>query len=62
MEARLYPVMYIWKAQNENNRAQMIWSLTLAFSPMYTFLIAEQKLEIEKLNTAGLITLSFAYM
>ena len=61
MEARLYPVMYIWEAQNENNRAQMIWSLTLAFSPMYTFLIAEQKLEIEKLNTAGLITLSFVY-
>lgn len=36
-----------------------MWSLTLAFSPVYPLLLSEQKLEIEKLNTVDLITLSF---
>jgi len=59
MDVGLYPVVCMWEVQNENNRTQMIWLLTLAFSPVYPLCLSEQKLEVEKLNTVGLITLSF---
>lgn len=61
MEVRFYPVVYIWEAQNKNNGAQVIWSLTLAFSPVYTFLLSQQKPEIGKWNTVALLTLPLMF-
>lgn len=50
------------KTQNENTWAKIIWLLTLSVSSMDPLLLSEQKLEIEKLNTVGLITFFYVHL
>lgn len=58
IDVRLCAVMCIREAQKENNLAQTIQLLSLAFTSIYPVLLPKQKVDIEKFNMVDFITLS----